>query len=137
MLFTPPPATTFHADKVIEPVNDRNRKFSRKSKPLSRRLSTTALSSNDSSSNSRRQLRLRASDKGLQFRTELVTQRAKERVADFLDALNGLPRELQEQVNRLREDLERFGYQLKAIYNPKHSEKSVFNDWELGYSLLS
>lgn len=122
--------------KVIEPITDRQRRVpnpKRKSRQqrINRKLAALEESEVSANSSSRRQLRLRASDKGLQFRPELVTQRAKDRIAEFLYALSQLPSEVQDEINRLQPELEKFGYQLKYIYNSKHSAKALFNDWEL------
>ena len=139
MLFTPPPAMTYSdGNKVIEPVSDRLRKPKRVSRVGSRRLDENiyeSLAAENQTSFSRRDLRLRIGETGgLQFRPELVNQRAQQRMTDFLFALDKLPLDLRDQINQLQNELERFGYQLKTVYNTRHSANSVFNDWELGKS---
>lgn len=75
-----------------------------------------------------RNLRLRGAERGFQFHSMLVGQRGRERIGDFLFAYNMLPRGLQMKLDRVDEQMSKYGY--KMMQFGFHSQSSVFKDWE-------
>lgn len=112
-------------DKVIVPLANR-----RQRNPHSRQLEDIYLSTPAlmSTLDGHRDLRLRGAERGFQFHPELVVQRGRERVGEFLHSYKFLSKELQVELDNMETSLNRFGYKLKQF--AFHSQLSIFKEWE-------
>ncbi len=117
-------ANDFSRDRVITPLLDRRHKrYS-----STRRLDATE-KQNNITDDKRRRLRLRGAERGFQFYPELVSQRGRERLSEFLYSYNFLPESAKRTLDSIDQQMTKFGYSLKQF--GFHRESSIFRDWEL------
>ncbi len=117
-------ANDFNRDRIIAPLLDRRHK---------RYSSTRQLDATEGQNNitddKRRQLRLRGAERGFQFFPELVSQRGRERLSEFLYSYNFLPDYAKKKLDSIDQQMTKFGYSMKQF--GFHPERSIFRDWEI------